>query len=49
MVSLVEQLVELLEEQVDLVSVDLEVKDLRVVTVQLIEELVVVEAEELLV
>ena len=49
MVFLVEQLVELLEEQVDLVVVDLEVKDLRVVMVQLIEDLVVVEAEELLV
>jgi hypothetical protein len=45
-VSLVEQLVELLEEQVDHLSVDLEVKDLQVVTVQLIEELAVVEAED---
>jgi hypothetical protein len=45
-VFLVEQLVELVEEQVDHLLVDLEVKDLQVVTVQLIEELAVVEAED---
>ena len=46
MVFLVEQVVELVEERVDHLLVGLVVKDLRVVMVQLIEELAVVEAED---